>query len=139
MRGGNTGDQELAEALAAARAGDSIRAQELAWASLRHNPRREAAWLLLTSLVPGREDQEMCLRQVLSINPEHAFAREWFEKVSQAEIVQALKVPFLDETAVPPPPARPMGRVLGMDTVPVNIARSAPAPAPAPVRPRILV
>jgi twitching motility two-component system response regulator PilG len=143
-------ERELAEALAAARAGDGVRAQELAWQSLRHNPRREAAWLLLTSLVPSREDQEMCLRQVLSINPQHAFARDWFEKVAQSENPQALRLPVIDETAVRPPAApRPVGRVLGLDTVPVTLRPVALRPATLqpeakerradPVAPRILV
>jgi hypothetical protein len=96
----------------------------------------------------------MCLRQVLALNPEHTFAREWFDEVMTAEHLGALALPFVDETAVRPPPAEPvqpvaeppMAKVLSLDTVPVQrIAEAEPAaaeasPARAVVqRPRILV
>jgi twitching motility two-component system response regulator PilG len=144
-RPASEGESELAAALEAARGGERDRAQELAWLSLKRNPRREAAWLLLASLVPNREDQEMCLRQVLALNPEHAFAQDWFAKVEQADHAGALTLPFVDETVVPPPPAeRPMAKVLSLDTVPVRV-RELPEPPvadavqPAADRPQVLV
>jgi twitching motility two-component system response regulator PilG len=152
------GEAELAAALEEARGGNRERAQDLAWQSLKRNPRREAAWLFLASLVPSREDQEMCLRQVLALNPEHAFAREWFAKVMTAEHLGALALPFVDETAVLPPPAaepaavppaeepqeKPMAKVLALDTVPIQRLPAADAaaeepPQPAAPRPRVLV
>gem|GEM_PF-5392923 len=143
-RPASEGETELAAALEAARGGDRDRAQELAWLSLKRNPRREAAWLLLASLVPSREDQEMCLRQVLALNPEHAFARDWFAKVEQDESAGALPLPFLDETVVPPPAERPMAKVLSLDPVPVRVRELAEPPAadtalPVEKRPQVLV
>jgi twitching motility two-component system response regulator PilG len=138
------GERELAAALESARGGNRERAQDLAWQSLKRNPRREAAWLLLASLVPTREDQEMCLRQVLALQPEHAFANLWIAKLAQTEQAGALPLPFLDETVVPPPAAEPpLAKVLSLDTVPIPIVQTPvppppPAPAPPP-RPRVLV
>lgn len=131
-RPAGAGKTELAAALEEARGGNRERAQELAWQSLQRNPRREAAWLFLASLVPSVEDQEMCLRQVLALNPEHAFAREWFAKVMMAEHLGALALPFVDETAV--------------ETVPIQRIQEADLPVAmvSPVksavqRPRVLV
>jgi len=155
-RATGAGEAELASALEEARGGNRERAQDLAWQSLKRNPRREAAWLFLASLVPSREDQEMCLRQVLAINPEHGFAREWFAKVMMAEHLGALTLPFVDETVVLPPAAKPaveepaveppMAKVLALDTLPIQRSQAveklhAEAPPPLPVvqRPRVLV
>src|SRR3954453_3472645 len=89
----SAGEEELAAALAAARGGEREKAQELAWRSLRGNPRRESTWLLLAALVPSREDQEMCLRQVLAINPRHTAAQGWFTRVTESERTSALPLP----------------------------------------------
>ncbi len=147
------GDGDLELAVSAARAGERERAQELAWRSLRQNPRRESAWLLLAALVPTREDQEMCLRQVLAIKPRHELARRWFEKVSIAEQANALLLPILgdsaDARAVPPPvvvPGTAMARVLSLETRPMDVVRpeeeerpgKQPGREEAP-RPRVLV
>lgn len=152
------GEGDLEEALAAARAGQRDRAQDLAWRSLRQNRHRESAWLLLATLVPSREDQEMCLRQVLASNPGHELAREWFEKVSTAEQPDSLRMPMPvadaadaadTATTVPPPAPRdpgtlPMARVLSLDTRPMPIVRLSEEPPPEEQReekprPRVLV
>lgn len=133
--------------MTAARAGERERAQELAWRSLRQNPRRESAWLLLAALVPSREDQEMCLRQVLAANPRHELARRWFDKVSMAEQANALLLPILgnplDARAVPPPlvPAgAAMAKVLSLETRPMDVVRPEEPPGPEETsRPRVLV
>jgi twitching motility two-component system response regulator PilG len=148
IRSEGAGETELTAALAAARRGDRERAQELAWQSLRQNPRRESSWLLLASLVVSREDQEMCLRQVLSIDPQHAFAMRWFERVMSAENPDALPLPYVNEAAVPPPPARsvapsadrPMARIVPFDTMPLSVHRlSGQPPEAVAIRPRVLV
>jgi twitching motility two-component system response regulator PilG len=146
------GDGDLEEALTAARTGQRDRAQELAWRSLRQNRHRESAWLLLATLVPTREDQEMCLRQVLAANPGHELAREWFGKVSVAEQADSLRLPMFDTSTVPPPlprdsgtvPMMPMARVLPLDTRPMPITRLPQEPRredprEEQPRPRVLV
>jgi twitching motility two-component system response regulator PilG len=153
------GEEELAAALAAARGGEREKAQELAWRSLRGNPRRESTWLLLAALVPSREDQEMCLRQVLAINPWHTVAQGWFTRVTESEHTSALPLPFPGPAPPPapapalvPPPApaqseKPVARGFAFDrhfdTVPLTAAEPPPvhlAPAaPAAPRPRVLV
>jgi len=140
----SSGEEELAAALTAARAGEREKAQELAWQSLRVNPRRESCWLLLAALVPSREDQEMCLRQVLAVNPEHAFARDWFRRVKEAQPPEALPLPFMNVTAVPPPsseppPARMFAFDARYDTGAMEPVTEAAPAAPAAPRPRILV
>jgi twitching motility two-component system response regulator PilG len=143
------GEGDLQEALAAARAGQRERAQELAWRSLRQNRHRESAWLLLATLVPSREDQEMCLRQVLAANPGHELAREWFGKVCAAEQSDSLRLPMFETASLAPPAARdfgtmPMARVLPLDTRPMPITRLTEAPRredrrEETPRPRVLV
>ena len=115
----SAGEEELAAALTAARSGEREKAQELAWRSLRGNPRRESTWLLLAALVPSREDQEMCLRQVLAINPWNTVAQGWFTRVTESERTSALPLPF-PRPAPPLPAAAP---------APALVPPSAPAPA----------
>lgn len=144
----SAGEEELEAALAAARGGEREKAQELAWRSLRGNPRRESTWLLLAALVPSREDQEMCLRQVLAINPWHTVAQGWFARVTESERTIALPLPF--PKPAPPPREKPVARGFAFDPhfdsvpltaaepPPVHLLPAAPA-APAAPRPRVLV
>lgn len=117
---GHPGDHELAEALAAARKGDRVRARELAWASLRANRERDSAWLLLASLADSNDDAALCLRQVLAHDPENEFARKWLARIGAAVVRRAPEPPPSEaERFQPePPPAavsRPRPRVLVVD------------------------
>jgi twitching motility two-component system response regulator PilG len=133
----SAGEEELAEALESARLGDKENARQLAWLSLRRNPRRESAWLLLASLVESREDQEMCLRQVLSVDPGHSFAGAWLAKLLRLEeSAQRARLSFQEVTGEIPlaPPALSALPAIALEAAePVE-----PTPAP-PARPRVLV
>ncbi|MDX2000560.1 MAG: response regulator [Thermoanaerobaculia bacterium] len=105
------GDRELAEALAAARKGDRVRARELAWASLRANRERDSAWLLLASLADSDDDAALCLRQVLAHDPGNEFARKWLARIDEAVVRRAPEPPPSEAARFQPePPAAPVSR-----------------------------
>jgi twitching motility two-component system response regulator PilG len=108
----------LADALAAARAGQRAEARSLLWKALRTDPRRSAGWLLLASVVDTLEDVQTCLHQVLYLEPGNTLARGWLDRVES----------WPDPSTAPPPPAWPE---------PASPAAAAPPPPAATVAMRI--
>jgi len=80
---GETFDALLAQGIAAGRAGEAARAQQLLAAALQLNPRSEPAWLWLSGVLPNPEQRRACLERVLAINPDNAHARnglQWLDE-----------------------------------------------------------
>jgi tetratricopeptide (TPR) repeat protein len=80
-------DQEfealLQQGMAACKAIDQARAQQLLAAAIQRNPRSEQAWLWLSGVLTDPEHRRACLEKVLAINPENAHARsglQWLDE-----------------------------------------------------------
>lgn len=73
----------LQQGMAACKAGDQSRAQQLLAAALQRNPRSEQAWLWLSGVLTDVEHRRACLEKVLAINPDNAHARsglQWLDE-----------------------------------------------------------
>lgn len=77
-------DQELRDALLAARDGDEPRARLILAEYLRRDPDNVAAWVLLSKLAPSNGQKAAFLRKVLDLDPSHAYAREALQQLGQA-------------------------------------------------------
>ncbi len=90
--------QLLREGIAAAKIGDGPRAQELLMQVVADDEQNEQAWLWLSGVVEGDEDRQVCLENVLSINPDNSLA-----KAGLAHLHSRRAAP----TTPPPPPPEP--------------------------------
>ena len=118
----------LQEGIDAARSGHNSRAKDLLLQALEQDPSIVRAWLWLSGVVDTPGEKELCLEQVISIDPDHTAARRglvflWEQRQAQkrqpsgsqslmqrevpaAESPSQLSgapdpVPFLDETPEP--------------------------------------
>ncbi len=92
-------DQELRDALLAAKAGDEGRARLMLAEYLRREPESVAAWVLLSRLAPSNVQRAAFLRKVLELDPNHAYARQTLEQLGQAP------APIVSPAVSSPPPA----------------------------------
>lgn len=72
----------LAEGQNAARKGDKASARALLTQVVERDPHNEMAWMWLSGVVQEPEEQQICLENVLVINPQNAKARRGLEFIS---------------------------------------------------------
>jgi hypothetical protein len=79
-----TGEVErlLKEGQAAARSGDMAAARTLLTQVVERDPHNEKAWMWLSGVVVEPEEQQICLENVLVINPQNTKARKGLEYIS---------------------------------------------------------
>lgn len=103
-------EQQMKEAINAARQGETENAQRLLVDLLQQDAEQEQAWFLLSHLVDAPQQQQAYLGKVLALNPAHTQARQRLLYLRQGE------------TAVAPPPVAPedmdMEAQAAGDTVP---------------------
>ncbi len=75
----------LHDAIAAARAGDMERAQQLAAENVRQQPDDANAWYLLSELVDSDARRAAYLGKALALDPHHARARIEFDALPAAD------------------------------------------------------
>ncbi len=107
----------MEQAVAAARQRDFVSARTFLARLLKQEPNNLNAWLLAAHVVEKRSDAVSCYKQVLRLDPGHAYARQ---KLSQLQSEPPASVPS------GPPRDRP---------VPVRDDRNTPAIRPLHVRP----
>ncbi len=73
----------LQKGMEAARAGDRKRAYDIFVHIVELDERNEQAWLWLSSIVERRADREVCLENVLWINPDNTYAATSLEHLRQ--------------------------------------------------------
>jgi tetratricopeptide (TPR) repeat protein len=104
------------EALQAEVASDRPRARELLLQVVAADEVNVAAWWELGQLVEAPEDQEICLENVLALDPDHAAARQALADIRRVrEAATLCEPPFAEDTGLPdslfvpveqtPPPA----------------------------------
>ena len=76
-------DDLLREGIAAAKAGDRGRAHELLMRVVEQDEGSVAAWLWLSGLVDSLEDREVCLENVLTLDPENEAAQTGLDWVRE--------------------------------------------------------
>ncbi len=100
----------LARAIAAARAGDRSVARQLLTQVIQDDPKSEAAWMWLSSVLDTPQGRAFCLRQVLALNPDNRTALKGLaalEKAPPAPAIVAQEPPApMPLAPVAPPQAR---------------------------------
>jgi len=73
----------VAQAKLAYRSGRAGEARDLLRSALQRDPQHEDAWLWLSGMVETLEEQQYCLRKVLTLNPAHDRARQGLAAVER--------------------------------------------------------
>ncbi|MEJ2209428.1 MAG: bacterial transcriptional activator domain-containing protein [Anaerolineae bacterium] len=106
----------LQQGIAAAKAGRKEEARRLLTQVVDLDERNEKAWLWLSGVVESTEDRQICLENVLALNPDNQHARAGLE--------------WLQQHAPPPPAAEPPAQAAVDDW---EVAEAPEPPAAAPV------
>src|SRR5918999_3382847 len=106
----NSTEHLFVEGKAAAKRGDKVMARSLLTQVVEQDPRHEQAWMWLSGVVGDPEEQQICLENVLVINPNNAQAKRGLEFTSSKTGVlpraATMQLPAQDAPAddVPLPP-----------------------------------
>lgn len=111
----------LQEGIAAAKAGDKLRARNLLVQATEIDQHNEQAWLWLSGVVDDLEEMRICLENVLAINPGNERARQGLAWL-QERLGPAAPPPPPVVSPPPPPPPEP------------SFAAEPPPPVPAAAR-----
>ncbi len=119
----------LREGIAAAKAGQRERARDLLMRAVEQDEGNALAWLWLSDVVDSLDDREICLENVLTLDPDNEVARLGLAFIRKQKEAQA---PSLAETMPPAAerarrPASLAGAILQED-----FARRRPPPEPEP-------
>lgn len=107
--------------IAAAKAGRTQEAHDLLVRAVAMDERNIQAWLWLSGVVDGLEDKEVCLENVLTLDPDHAAARKGLEFVRrQLETQESLPIPA-EEVSEPDP-------TIPAEETPATVEEPAPEP-----------
>ncbi len=74
-------DQLLKSAIQAAKAGEREKAHQLLMKIVEQDEKNETAWLWLSGTVKTKEDRQICLENVLAINPDNEIAKKGLKKL----------------------------------------------------------
>ncbi|MFB0534565.1 MAG: tetratricopeptide repeat protein [Anaerolineae bacterium] len=130
----------LHEGIAAAKAGQRDRARELLMHVVEQDEENALAWLWLSGVVDSLDDREICLENVLALDPDNDVARKGLAFVRKQKEIQA---PSSAET-MPPSASLPESPVAARAERPATLAaailrddfaRRRPPPEPEPEPP----
>jgi len=132
-------DQLLRTGIAAAKSGQREHARDLLMRVVEQDEENVLAWLWLSGVVDSLDDQEICLENVLTLDPDNEAARQGLAWVRKQKGAQA---PSPAETMPPPapspePPAAEPARAgrpatLAAAILHEDLARRRPPPEPEP-------
>jgi hypothetical protein len=119
----------LRRGIAAAKAGDIDRACELLLQVVEVDEYNEQAWLWLSSVVESDADREVCLDNVLAINPDNKLAKmglvHLHEKMAQRPVP-------IEREPQPPPAPEPSPSPVADSTAAAEAGRRDRVPEPGP-------
>jgi hypothetical protein len=118
----------MEQAVAAAKQKDFASARTLLRQLLKQEPSNLNAWLLAAHVVETRSDAIGCYRQVLRLDPGHAYARQ---KLAQLESQMPASAPAVPSNERPVP-IRSEGSAPAKKPILVRLEPSAPPPVSAP-------
>jgi hypothetical protein len=81
-------DELVQQAVSAFKAGRKAEARSILEGVVEQNQNHEEAWLYLSGLVDSLEEQEICLENVLALNPNNQKAQQGLEAIRQKTAVQ---------------------------------------------------
>ena len=138
-------DRLLREGVAAAKSGQRERARELLMRVVEQDERNAPAWLWLSGVVDGLDDREVCLENVLALDPDNAAARKGLAWVQQQKGDEdSLAQNVATEPELPPTDSVPGSPMVVRTRMPVSPAaavlhedfasrRPPPEPEPEPL------
>jgi tetratricopeptide (TPR) repeat protein len=107
---GADADSLLRDGIAAAKAGQRERARELLMQVVELDEGSASAWLWLSGVVDSLEDREVCLENVLTLDPDNAAARKGLDWVrAQRQKQESPSVPAVSMEQAPVAPVSPAG------------------------------
>jgi tetratricopeptide (TPR) repeat protein len=116
----------LNEGIAAARSGQAAQARDLLMQVVEADENNESAWLWLSGVVESLEDRQVCLENVLALNPNSAAAQKGLAWIDQQRACQGLPLEATSPTeTLPPSTPEP-------DAPPAAYQADAPAPPASP-------
>ena len=83
MPSGDPVQERLVAGITAVKNGDLTQGRDLLESVLEADERNEVAWLWLSGAVETVEEQQLCLENVLAINPQHSLAQKGLAKLQQ--------------------------------------------------------
>jgi hypothetical protein len=86
-------DELVEQAVSAFKAGRKAEARSILESVVEQNQNHEQAWLYLSGLVDSLEEQEICLENVLALNPNNQKAKQGLEAVRQKMAAQQKSPP----------------------------------------------
>jgi hypothetical protein len=95
-------DNLVKQAIDAYHAGNKDTARTFLLQAIEQDERHEQAWLWLSAVTETLEEQQICLENVLAINPDNASARKGLETISQQTGSTGSAFSPFDVTASPP-------------------------------------
>jgi hypothetical protein len=101
--------QWLREGIAAAKSGQIARARDVLMQVVNADEYNEQGWLWLSSVVDTDADREICLENVLSINPENKLAKSGLVHLRNRRLTAAALPPAPEPEPAPQPPAPSQG------------------------------
>jgi membrane protease YdiL (CAAX protease family) len=130
----------LQDGIDAARAGHDQRARDLLLQVVEQDPSCARAWLWLSGVVQTPGERELCLEQVISIDPDHAASRHgliflWEQRQARKHEPAVLEA----EAPLPAQPSPEPGAFTSLDETPDPTRAHAPdTPAQTAVQPETL-
>ncbi len=117
----------LREGIAAARAGENARARDLLLQVIARDEENETAWLWLSGVVDDPEERQICLENVLTLNPDNRAARAGLRHLAEGDRA-ASEEPATRPPAPPLPSPRPV-----LAAIPDETTEPPPRPSSAAV------
>ena len=95
------GDDLVQQAIAAYKSGQKDHSRSLLLQAIEIDERHEQAWLWLSAVVDDLDEQQICLENVLALNPANERARKGLEIVNRKIAEKQAKASEEDELALP--------------------------------------
>jgi tetratricopeptide (TPR) repeat protein len=121
----------LNEGIAAARSGQAARARDLLMQVVEADENNEPAWLWLSGVVESLEDRQVCLENVLALNPNSVAAQKGLAWINQQRAQQGSPV----EAASPVETPSPSTSELEAPPPAYQVAAPPASPPPAAIPP----
>jgi len=126
----------LRAGIAAAKSGQRERARDLLMRVVEQDEENVSAWLWLSGVVDSLDDREICLENVLALDPDNDAARKGLAFVQEQKGIQA--PPSSAPSSEPPATARAARpATLAAAILQEDLARRRPPPEPEPEPPPI--
>jgi tetratricopeptide (TPR) repeat protein len=112
------------EGIAAAKSGQAAQARDLLMQVVEADENNESAWLWLSGVVESLEDRQVCLENVLALNPDSVAAQKGLAWIDQQRAKQGSSLEAASPAETPPP------STLELDAPPAAYQAAAPPASP---------